>query len=815
MTLVAALFCYLKDFLSERVFLMNQDSNASDARHVLWYTHSAKNWNEALPAGNGRIGAMAFGGIRHERLALNEDTLWSGLPAFHDQPDAPAAWNEAGELAARGNYVKAQKLLEKKFTSRPTELYLPLGDLLIDFPGHEGLSYRRELDLRTAVGKVTYLHQGIVYHRECFVSFPDQVLVYRIRTSRPGSVSCRIRLESQLKAAGQAEEIPAPEEHGQVVLLTMDGICPTTSIERGKGQDDFRFVYENLPEKQGIHFCTAAAVCFRGGAARVMAEESASSSCTPRIEIRDADEVTVYLAVRTSFAGWDRHPALEGREYKEACAIDIRKALELGFEKILERHIRDHQSLYDRCELTLPASGLSDEPTDIRLKRHEEGREDQALYALLFHYGRYLMIASSRPGTQAMNLQGIWNEHLKAPWHSNYTININTEMNYWPALPAGLPECAEPLNRLVRELSESGKRTAKAFYGAPGSCAHHNTDIWRLSSPVGNGQEGSGLWALWPLSGGWLCRHVFDFWRYTRDPGFLKETLLPVLQEAAAFYLSQLCENSEGKLVLTPSTSPENQFVYPAEDGSEETAALSEWTAMSQSIVKDVFRMLLKASEDPAAAGNAAGPGTEKESSLVARVRDVLPRLQELKIGPDGRILEWNRPLVEVEVHHRHVSHLYGLYPGEEICPAGPDGINLSPLAEAVKQSLLTRGDEGTGWSLAWKVCLWAMLRDGDHAARLVDMQLRMSDPTVMWRGRGGSYPNLLCAHPPFQIDGNFGVCAGIMRMLLQEEDGKPVLLPALPRAWTEGSVRGLRLKDGREADFSWKDGQVTRSMVR
>lgn len=775
---------------------MNDQINQTTAsRHILWYRRSAANWNEALPIGNGRIGAMVFGGVHHERLALNEDTLWSGLTGFYDQPDALKAWEKARKLAAKEQYAEAQKLLEKDFTSRPTEMYLPLGDLMIDFPGSEGNSYRRELDLRTGVSKVCYLQQGIVYERECFVSCPDQVLAVRIRASKPGSISCHIRLETKLKGSISGD-ISQKEEIGGLIL---DGVCPTTKIERGQGQDEVLLDYEDEPAKQGIHFRAAMAVCPQGGRINKMHDGSQDM-----FEVEKANEVIIYLAVRTSFAGWNKHPVREGKEYKDSCMADLQHAVSLGWDGLVKRHIEDHRSLYDRCELTLPAGKISDLPTDERLIRHEEGSEDQALYALLFHYGRYLTIAASRPGTQAMNLQGIWNDHLKAPWHSNYTININTEMNYWPTLPTGLPECAEPMIRLIRELDESGRRSAKAFYDAPGFCAHHNTDLWRLSGPVGNGQDGSGLWALWPLSGGWLCRHLFEYYRFTKDPEFLKDTLLPVLRDAASFYISQLRENENGKLVLSPSTSPENQFVHNPDGQGEEKAALCEWTAMSQEIVRDVLEMLSEVEE--------------ATSDLSSKIREVLPRLQEPMIGDDGRILEWNGDFQEVEVHHRHVSHLYGLYPGSQFrvsSPAREGRPEFSALAEAAKKSLLVRGDEGTGWSLAWKVCLWAKMRDGNHAEKLIDMQLRMSDPNILWHGRGGSYPNLLCAHPPFQIDGNFGVCAGIALMLLQEENGEPVYLPALPKAWQEGSVRGLCLGDGRRADFSWKDGQLKESMIR
>lgn len=776
----------------------NQIYQKNDCRHVLWYRRSAANWNEALPIGNGRIGAMVFGGVHHERLALNEDTLWSGLPGFYDQPDALKAWKKARELVKESHYQEAQKLLEKDFTSRPTEMYLPLGDLMIDFPGTEGNSYRRELDLKTGVSKVSYLQQGIVYERECFVSYPDQVLAVRLRASKPEAVSCRIRLKTKLKGSISGD-VSQKEEIGRLIL---DGICPTTKIERGQGQDEVLQVYEGKAEKQGIHFRASLGVCPKGGRITKIHE-----NLQDMLEIERANEVILCLAVRTSFAGWNKHPVREGKEYKEPCMADLQSAVSLGWDALLSRHIEDHRSLYERCELTLPAGKISDLPTDERLIRHEEGAEDQALYALLFHYGRYLTIAASRPGTQAMNLQGIWNDHLKAPWHSNYTININTEMNYWPTLYVNLLECAEPMIRLVRELGESGRRSSKAFYDAPGFCAHHNTDLWRLSGPVGNGQDGSGLWALWPLSGGWLCRHLFEYYHFTKDPEFLKDTLLPVLRDAASFYISQLRENENGKLVLSPSTSPENQFIACSEDSEDQQqAALCEWTAMSQEIVRDVLEMLFRVEE--------------AESDLYSKIREILPRLQEPLIGDDGRILEWNRDFQEVEVHHRHVSHLYGLYPGNQfrvISPARDQAgrLEFSTLAQAAKRSLLVRGDEGTGWSLAWKVCLWAKLRDGNHAEKLIDMQLRMSDPNILWHGRGGSYPNFLCAHPPFQIDGNFGVCAGIALMLLQEEDGKPVYLPALPKAWQEGYVRGLCLGDGRRADFSWKDGQLKESMIR
>ena len=726
-------------------------------QHQLWYNQPATCFEEALPIGNGSFGAMVYGGTHTEKLSLNLDTLWSGKPQTYISENAPAVYKQAQQLMLEGKVTEAEKLMINRFHNMWSAYYLPMANLYIenDRPAEAApTGYRRELDLATAIAQATFA--GAV--REAFVSFPHKCLAVRETAAEPTTYT--IRLDSQLQ-----HEVTASENS-----LILSGRCPSEGGSQWKDSSYTPFIYK---EDEGITFTLALKVITNGTVAAV----------DGALTVQNATDLTILAAAESSYTGHGQ-PFDETHEAK--CCQLLEAAAATGYDALRATHIADHADLYNRVCLDLNAED-SPLPTDERLAQEQK---DKGLVELLFNYGRYLTIASSRPGSQATNLQGIWNEHLVAPWRANYTVNINTEMNYWPTLMCGLTECTQPLVVLIQKIADIGRASAHNFYGAEGFTSHHNVDLWGHATPVGGRDNpSSNLYANWCLSSGWLCAHLFWQYEYTLDEDFLRSTAYPIMKEAAKFYLSVMIENN-GELILCPSSSPENAYI--GDDG--EKHALTKKATMSQAIIYELFSNCITSSEIL---------GIDADFS--SRLREALCKIHPHTIGRDGRLLEWDKDYEDAEVHHRHVSHLYGLFPGEQItCETTPE------LAEACKKTLEVRGDAGTGWSLGWKVNLWAKLKDGDRTLKLVHDQLTLVRSNIThYAGKGGTYPNMLDAHPPFQIDGNFGSTSGIAQMFLQHENGKLLILPALPTSFADGEIRGLHTKGNITVSIVWKGGKA------
>jgi alpha-L-fucosidase 2 len=745
----------------------------------LHYNQPAVEWTEALPIGNGTLGAMVFGRVDSELIQLNEATLWSGGPVQKNvNPNAFQNLALIREALKAEDFDKAYTLA-KNMQGAYSESFMPLGDLLLtqDLGGKKTDFYNRSLDIQTGLAVTNFKVDGVNYKREIFASAPAQCIVMKLSADQLKKLSVSIDASSLLKN----------QKLVQNNSLVLKGKAPSHSDPNYIDYNKEPIIYDDPAGCRGMRFELIV---------KPIAKDGAVSCEGNKIVIKNASEIILFISAATSFNGFDKCPDSQGKDEHAFAENPIKKASVKKYDNLVKEHLQDFQKFSNRVSLQLneKETNKSDLPTDIRLEKYDKGEKDSGLEALFFQYGRYLLISSSRTHNAPANLQGIWNNKLRAPWSSNYTTNINLQMNYWPVESASLSELFFPLDDFVKNVSVTGAETAKSYYHANGWVLHHNSDMWAMANPVGDFGKGDPMWANWYMGANWLSRHLWEHYQYTGDREYLKK-VYPIIKGAAEFTLDWLQQDKNGYLVTMPSTSPENKYYYDGKKGGVVTTS----STMDMGIIKDLFENASEASKI-----------LNADSDFRQKVDKAANQLLPFQIGAKGQLQEWYKDFEDEDPHHRHTSHLYALHPANLISP-----LKTPDLAAAAKKTLELRGDDGTGWSLAWKVNMWARLLDGNHAYKLFKNQLRLTkDNDIQYRRRGGCYPNLFDAHPPFQIDGNFAGTAGVIEMLMQSQNNEIHLLPALPDDWKEGEIKGITAKGNFTLNIKWNGGKMIQTKI-